>query len=175
SAAARPGPAGLCGRARTARRARRTGTAGAGVTGPHAALDLDDLQVLAELDGDQGAVGLLHVGLVHPVTGVGLDPVDGAARNGLERLGAERRRGGARHRLLIRADRPGAAGVRRHPVAAGHEPRHARARGYGLGQEDGEGTARRTDQAVDAWVLQDRFDWHAIDERASLVITGIGR
>jgi hypothetical protein len=58
--------------------ARRALARGGGITSAHASFHLRDLQVLVELDGDQRAVGLRHVHLVHAVTGVGLDPVDGA-------------------------------------------------------------------------------------------------
>src|SRR6266480_3250659 len=98
--------------------ARRGLAGGAGITGAHAALHLRDLQILVELDGDQRAVGLRHVRLVRAVTGVGLDPVDGATRNRLERRRTERRGRGARYALLIGADRPGAAGSLRFRGAA---------------------------------------------------------
>src|SRR5262249_43065937 len=56
---------------------------GDGIASTHTALHLRDPQVLVELDGDQGAVGLLHMRLVHAVTGVRLDSVDGATGNRL--------------------------------------------------------------------------------------------
>src|SRR5690348_9574957 len=82
-------------------RARRALARGGGITSAHATFHLRDLQVLVELDGDQRAVGLLHVRLVHAVTGVGLDPVHGSTRNRLERRSTERRGRGARYALLV--------------------------------------------------------------------------
>src|SRR5262249_48075384 len=91
---------------------------GAGITSAHAALHLCDFKVLIELDSDQRAVGLRHVRLVHAVTSVGLDPVDGATRNRLERRRTERRSRRARYALLIGPDRLGAAGSPRLRMAA---------------------------------------------------------
>src|SRR6266571_1171428 len=90
----------------------RRGTARAlagdgGIASAHAALHLRDRQVPGELDGDERAVRLPHVCLVGAVTGVGLDPVDGAARNGLERGRTNRRGRGGRHALLVRPHWPG--------------------------------------------------------------------
>jgi len=100
---------------------------GAGITGAHADFHLRDLQVLVELDGDQRAAGLGHVHLVRAVTGVGLDPVDGATRNSLERRRTERRGCRARYGLLVGTDRLGAAGSRRPRVTAARGRRGAAA------------------------------------------------
>src|SRR6185437_1004148 len=99
--------------------ARRALARGYGITSAHATFHLRDLQVRVELDGDQRAVGLFHVHLVRAVTGVGLDPVDGATRNGLERRRTERRGSGARYALFVGPDRLSAAGSRRPGMTAG--------------------------------------------------------
>src|SRR5262249_7173494 len=119
SACARPGAAALRpARANSPGRARRALARGGGITLAHTALHLRDLQVRVELDGDPRAVGLLHVHLFRTVTGVSLDPVDGAPRNRLERRRAERRGRGARYALLVGPDRLGAAGSRRPRLAS---------------------------------------------------------
>src|SRR6266496_5557153 len=107
--------------------ARRGPAGGAGITGAHTALHLRDLQVLVELDGNERAVGLGHVHLVHAVTGVGLDPVDGATRNRLERRRTERRGRAARYPLLVGTDRLGAAGPPPRRIAAAQGGRSAAA------------------------------------------------
>src|SRR2546423_3315263 len=70
--------------------------------------------------------------LFRSVTGVGLDPVDGATGNRLERRRPERRGRGARHALLVGPDRLGPAGARRprlacwgrHGAGAGRSEEH---------------------------------------------------
>src|SRR6266516_1033437 len=128
--------------------ARRAQASVGGITGAQTALHLHDLQVLVELDGDERAAGLGHVHLVHAVTGVGLDPVDGATRNRLERRRTERRGRGARYALLVGTDRLGAAGSGRPRVTAARGRRGAAAcRGSTRGRAQRAGEDATADDA----------------------------
>src|SRR2546421_11737054 len=81
---------------------RPTGTAG---TGP-VVLDAGDLEVLVDFDGHVGAVALGHVRLVGRAFGVGLDPLDGAARYGGLGGGPHLVGGVTRQQLLLGAVLP---------------------------------------------------------------------